>query len=381
VTFRLDNSSTGTVLAGSLAPTPVPSGGGSNITVTVPAGTANGAHTVYAVGSSGDVAGAAITVTVTYTMTSSAWTLGDASSATENNYSSQPAYADGVTFATGNWPAAFNNADYAEFDQNASLPAGFAVTGAAFNFKFAAARAGETACFWFEVRRASTGAVVGTHGSTGAPVSCVTGTALQSVSTSLPELSTTDLANDNRIRVYGRESGGRPFTIDLASVSGSTPSTGFTLYPTLYNDVTTGSSSTFPWSLWAIDGTAFTTDTNWQTTFSTTRYVKETFPAYLAASATVTGATYKQSYRPTTTGRNACWYFEVYSGATLIGTHGSSAAPISCNSTATYTTETISLPEVNTAARANGLIVKTYYKLSAGSKTDHDLGQLTVTYQ
>src|SRR5919204_354950 len=48
-------------------------GGGASITVTVPAGTANGSHTVYAVGSSGDVASAAITVSVTYSTTTPAW--------------------------------------------------------------------------------------------------------------------------------------------------------------------------------------------------------------------------------------------------------------------------------------------------------------------
>src|SRR5919202_1061616 len=62
VTFRLDNASTGTVLSGTLSPTPVPSGGGSSVTVTVPSGTSNGSHTVYAIGSAGDVASASITV-------------------------------------------------------------------------------------------------------------------------------------------------------------------------------------------------------------------------------------------------------------------------------------------------------------------------------
>ena len=31
------------------------------------------------------------------------------------------------------------------------------------------------ACFYFEVRRASTGAVLGTYGSSGSPVACSTG--------------------------------------------------------------------------------------------------------------------------------------------------------------------------------------------------------------
>jgi hypothetical protein len=64
--FRLD-SPTGTELTGSLAgsPTPatVPAGGAGSVVVTVPSGTSDGAHTVYAVASpSGDAAAAAIVV-------------------------------------------------------------------------------------------------------------------------------------------------------------------------------------------------------------------------------------------------------------------------------------------------------------------------------
>jgi hypothetical protein len=63
VAWRLDNTTTGTVLTGSIVPSPVPASGTSNISVTIPAGTADGPHTVYAVGSSGSsVASAAINV-------------------------------------------------------------------------------------------------------------------------------------------------------------------------------------------------------------------------------------------------------------------------------------------------------------------------------
>ncbi len=62
VSFRLDDPSTGTPLSGSISPSPVPASGGASASVTIPAGTANGAHTVYAIGSAGDVASAQITV-------------------------------------------------------------------------------------------------------------------------------------------------------------------------------------------------------------------------------------------------------------------------------------------------------------------------------
>jgi hypothetical protein len=383
VTFRLDNASTGTILSGTLSPTPVPAGGGSSVTVTVPAGTSNGAHTVYVIGSSGDVASASITVAVAYTTTTSAWDLRDASSGTEANSSSTSAFADALTFPTGLWPTAFNSANYLEFNANAPLPAGFAVSGAAFNIKYAAGAAGDTACYWFEVRRASTGAVIGTHGSTGAPVDCTTGTTQKAVSTPIAELNTTDLANDARIRVYGRESGARPFTVDLGTISGSTPSTAFTLYASSVTDASTGTPTTTPWSLAASGGTAFTTAVNWPAAFDATRYLKLTFPSYVPATATVSGGTFKMNYHPTTAGKNACYYFEVYSGATLIGTHGSTGTPVSCNSTTTYTTDSVPLPEINTPARANGAIVKTYYWISGNGvrTTDHDLVTLSVNYQ
>lgn len=62
VTFRLDDPSTGTALTGSTTPDPIPSNGSATVSVTIPNGTAQGVHNVYAVGDLGTVAGAAITV-------------------------------------------------------------------------------------------------------------------------------------------------------------------------------------------------------------------------------------------------------------------------------------------------------------------------------
>lgn len=71
VTFRLDNPTSGTLLSGSITPNPVPTNGTSNVSVTIPAGTPNGAHTVYAIGSGGDQASRAITVVDTPKVTAS----------------------------------------------------------------------------------------------------------------------------------------------------------------------------------------------------------------------------------------------------------------------------------------------------------------------
>jgi hypothetical protein len=72
VIYRLDNATSGTVLAGSITPSPVPIGGSATVSVTVPAGTSLGAHTVFAVGSLGSTASAAITVVDTTPPTVSA---------------------------------------------------------------------------------------------------------------------------------------------------------------------------------------------------------------------------------------------------------------------------------------------------------------------
>ena len=61
VAFKLD-SSTGTSLASTLSPTSIPASGSATATITVPAGTAQGSHTIYAVGSLGDTASATFTV-------------------------------------------------------------------------------------------------------------------------------------------------------------------------------------------------------------------------------------------------------------------------------------------------------------------------------
>jgi hypothetical protein len=62
LTFRLDNPSTGTVLTGSTVPSPIQNAGTATFSVTIPAGTSLGAHTVYGVGSLGTQASAGITV-------------------------------------------------------------------------------------------------------------------------------------------------------------------------------------------------------------------------------------------------------------------------------------------------------------------------------
>jgi hypothetical protein len=383
VTFRLDDPSTGTPLSGSITPSPVPGSGAASVSVTLPAGTANGSHTVYAVGDEGDTAGAPVTLAVPTTISTSAWDVRDASSGTESNQSEPHAFAnDNRTATSGGLLSVFNTSRYLQFDLNSPLQGGLGVSGASFDFNFAATLAGQTTCFYFEVRRASTGTVIGTHGSAASPVACQTGTTLKATTTPLPEVASSNVADDLRVRVFVDNSLLGGITRDLATVSGTAAGTGFTLYETSITDATGLTPATTPWGLVAGgDGASYQSSSSWPTTFAASRYLKLTFPSYVPGGAPVNGVTFVHSYRSAALG-TTCVYFEVYSGPILIGTHGSAAGPLSCNgSTSSYVTDTVPLPEVDTAAIANGVTVKMYVRNSSGlGASQHDRAELQITY-
>jgi hypothetical protein len=141
--------------------------------------------------------------------------------------------------------------------------------------------------------------------------------------------------------------------------------------------VDTSASQTFTISV--SDG-AYISSTGWSTSFDSSRYLDLTFPAYVPTGSVVTGGTFRHSYRSATGGDTTCYYFEVYNGATLLATHGSSGSPVSCNAGTTYVTDVISLPEVNTVAEANNLTVRLYVSNSGGRRSLHQLATLGVDY-
>ncbi|HEX8647451.1 MAG TPA: hypothetical protein VF715_11170 [Thermoleophilaceae bacterium] len=381
LTYRLDDASTGTLLTGGTAPSPIPATGAATATVTIPAGTAGGSHTLYAIGSAGDVASAAIAVDST--VTTGAWRISDASGGSAADLSAEPAFGgDSRVAPTGRWTSAFSATRYLDLDFADPLPDGQAVTGASFAFRYAAEAAGQTACFYFEVRRVSTGAVLGTHGSAASPAGCVTGTGMQTFTTGTPAITTSDLAGDARVRVYVSQSASRSIDVDLATLGGSAALTPFTLHVRDWTDAADGSPDTSPLPLAAEDGTAYGTSANWPQTFAATQFLEVGFPAYVPAGATVRSAGFRHVWRPSRSGNTGCWYFEVYAGATLIGTHGSAAAPVSCSSSAAYVSDTVALPEVDTPARANALTIRIYARVTgaANRRTDHDATELSVVY-
>jgi hypothetical protein len=386
VTFRLDNPTTGSVLSGSIAPGPVPVNGSSTVSVTLPAGTANGAHMVYAVGSGGDATGAPVTVSapVTRTITTSAWDGRDASAGAGGvNQSDTSAFAGDLRSATsGAFATTFSTSRYLQYTYNGPLPSERSTSLVAFNFNFAGITGGDTTCFYFDVRRASTGVVIGAHGSSTAPVACTTTTSFKATSTPLPEVTSAEVADDLLIRVYANSSGSRPLNVDLATVSGVDAGMQFTFYERSLVDASTGTAAApVPWALYGSDSAFYASTGNWATTFAATRYLKLSFPSYVPSTATVNGVILKHSYRSANNGASVCYYFEVFTGATLLGTHGSAAAPISCTSSSTvWQTDAVALPEAVTAAAANTLSVNLYVKRSTAGKSRHDLAELAITY-
>jgi hypothetical protein len=382
VVYRLDNATTGTLLTATTTPSTIPAGAGATAAITIPAGTTGGAHTIYAIGSGGDVASAAISVDSS--VTTGAWKISDVSSGAAVDASAEQAFAgDSLVARTGRWTNAFTATRYLEADMSAPLPAGQTVAGANFAFRFAAEGATHTACFYFEVRRASTGAVLATHGSAAAPVGCVTGTAQTGFTTGLPELSTSALANDARVRVFVSQSSFRTIDVDQATIMGTAGLTAFTLYPRTWTDASTGTAATTTLPLAAEDGTAFQPAANWETAFSATNYVEVGFPAHVPSGATIRSATLRHVWRPANGAKTICWYAESWTGGSLLASHGSAAAPLSCRTGAVYGADTLALGAVNTPARANDLKLRIYARVTAGGgnrRSEHDVFELTVRY-
>ena len=298
----------------------------------------------------------------------------------ETNSSDTLSFADGVTVTTKSWTSAFGATRFDDFDFAGGRPAGVPVTSATFNFTFAPSRSNDDACFYVEVRRASTNALLGTHGSAGSPSACSTGSTVSATVPISAEVTSTDIANDLRLRVYANNSTNRPIKIDLASVTLTTPWFTTTLLEKRWDDEANAASTVTLWPFVATDGTAYTTAGNFATTFNAARYIKFTPNQAVPVGAVISGAQLQFAYKSATAGDTTCWYFEVYNGTTLIGTHGSSGAPVSCNATTSYVTNTVPIPEVDSDAEANGLILKAYLRNSGSRKASVELVQVDLTY-
>jgi hypothetical protein len=330
-------------------------------------------------------ASAPVRVLLQQTLTTSAWDLRDASAGgSAVNVSDPIAFAsDGRTVATSTPPTSFSTSRYLEIDANGPLPTNASPTSASFNMRFAAGAGSSTACFYFDLRRASTNALLATHGSAANPVGCVTGTAQRSFSTALPTVSSTTIADDLRVRVYLRRSGGGGAApvVDQAAISVLTSQGAFALYDEAFTDRLDGGATTRTWPLVASGGPTYVSASTWPTAFSSSRYLQLTFPAYVPSGATVSDGAFLHRFRRSGAGGgSACWYLQVLQATTVIGTHGSAASPISCTSGGSHRIDTVSLPEISSPARANGVVLKVYVRSTNGRSTEHDQADLTINY-
>lgn len=316
------------------------------------------------------------------TATLSPFDAGDLSGGAGETFIGNPsAYNDGRLYTALNaFPTAYNAARYLQFPLNAPLPGGLAVSGLQLSFDLRAGSSTGTACFFVELRRTSTGAVINTYGSSSAPLACASGNAsTTATTTNLSGVTTSNVADDLSIRAYIWTSPATSSSVDRVVVSGSTPQRTFTLYPESVTDAT-GTSTAVPYQPVSVDGTAWTSAASWQTAFASTRYLRLAYPSYVPAAATVTTGSFTFSFRPTTSGRNLCFYFEVYDGATLVATHGSSGSPVACNSTATFTTTATPLPEITSVSRANNATIRVYMRSNAAGTSRVDQATLAVSY-
>ncbi len=113
----------------------------------------------------------------------------------------------------------------------------------------------------------------------------------------------------------------------------------------------------------------------------TNRYLEVTLSSARAGGLSVSGAQF--NLRLASSGGaqagNACFWFDVRSGGSVIGTHGSYASATGCSTGTTQTTFSTAIPEVTSTDQANGLVIRAYV-WETGTKTktvDVDLATLS----
>jgi hypothetical protein len=176
--------------------------------------------------------------------------VGDSSSGSAQSRSSATAFGnDGLYFLSRTWPSAFDSSRYLDLEFNSPLPAGLTAQSVALNIRVSSDAGTGSACLYLEVRRASTNALLSSHGSSGSPLACTSGTQVTTLNVGLAVVSTADVANDLRVRLYARDSAAGAIRLDQMTVDGATPYAGFTLYPILTREQFSGQQELLRWGL------------------------------------------------------------------------------------------------------------------------------------
>lgn len=309
------------------------------------------------------------------------WTISDAADGSAADVSDPTTTVNAVRYDTGNWDNVYSATRYVTFDFSGGRAAGLSTSSVALQMDIAANGGAATVCYYFEVYRTSTTTLIGTHGNSTTPAACVTGTTITSTNTALAEVTNTDIANDLTVKIFAKESGKGAMRIDRATITGSTPYNTFSLFRTKTIDAADGSAATTPWGPALPELTYFETGGNYAATFSATRYVDITFPsANVPAGSTITSAGLSLKYKAAGAGKALCLYFEAYSGATLVGTTGSSGSPFCSDTANNWRTDTFTLSGVDTVSEVNGLRVRIYGQAAGGSKGQFDVMELAANY-
>ena len=163
----------------------------------------------------------------------------------------------------------------------------------------------------------------------------------------------------------------------------------WTLEPTTYVDALDGSAgASQPWALAKVDTVAYSNTNNWPNAYTTGRYLQLTFPSTIPAKARITDARLETVWK-TKNGTQQCFSFDTFSGKDTngnpikIGTHGGTTpalAAMCTTSSATWSTNTVPLGELNTPAIADDFTVRLYGFAAAGNITNLDRVALKLTW-
>lgn len=311
-------------------------------------------------------------------------------------------YLDGNTALTNNTLSpTFNTLYYEEIDFGApDLPADVATGSAMFNFSFTNPAAGETTCFYFVTLRLSDSTVLGTHGSSGSPVGCVSTTTVTTFNTALPEVSsTTVMQNSFAVRMYVTNSASDKMSIDSASLTGNllynngtqTYST-FTEYEESRQSHEPGGNASPLWALSLLDGPTtagsahkFSTAFPISGSYTPSKYAEFDQNAglnFIPNGATITGSSVSLTYIESTAGGNVmCVQMDVYVNGTDIGPFTATGANCSSSATTETTFTADTTAGIATASAANNVYVRVTGKNSTTSaQIKVDYVSLSVTY-
>jgi hypothetical protein len=123
----------------------------------------------------------------------------------------------------------------------------------------------------------------------------------------------------------------------------------------------TGASAANVSDPYAVAGDGLTGTSSAAMSSGSNTYLGYTMTSELPAGIAVSGVAFDLSLASAGPGSgDACFWFDVRSGGSVIGTHGSYAATLGCSNGTTQMEVDTPLPEVTTSDRANGLVVRVY---------------------